>query len=257
MPLLVVPCGRLTSVSSWTNEAAIARWAEMPRDVLAAMALHGDFCKLHLVNPVLIRMLGDVAGRRVLDAGCGNGYFSRMLARAGAKVTGVEPAAALFAFAADSERSEPLGIRYVQADLCDLPELGQFDAVVASMVLPAVPDWTGALAGCVDLLRPGGRLIFSVNHPCFERLASTWRQHGEYRISEYLADYELPEKYATDFHRPLSAYLNEVIRLGLRIAEIAEPGLDPAVAAAEPDDFGGRHPYVYLPNFLIVAADLA
>jgi 2-polyprenyl-3-methyl-5-hydroxy-6-metoxy-1,4-benzoquinol methylase len=248
-------------MTRWTNRNAIDRWAAMPYAALAGMADDGDFSKRHLVNPVLLRMLGDVGRKRVLDAGCGNGYLSRMLARRGAQVTGIEPASALFEFAADSERAEPLGIRYVQADLCELgtPQpaagLGQpFDAVVASMVLPAVPDWTGAMRACVQQLRPGGRFIFSVNHPCFEQLAASWREHGAYQVSEYLADYEIELRYAPDFHRPLSAYLNELINLGCRIAEVAEPGLDPRVAAEET---GGDHPYVHLPNFLIVAADLA
>jgi 2-polyprenyl-3-methyl-5-hydroxy-6-metoxy-1,4-benzoquinol methylase len=248
-------------MTGWTNQAAIDRWSAMPRDVLAEMADDGDFCKRHLVNPVLLRMLGDVAGRRVLDAGCGTGYFSRMLARLGAEVTGVEPATAPFEFAVDSERAEPLGIRYLQADLCQLAEHSAtqdlakpFDAVVASMVLPAVPDWTGAMRACVRHLRPGGRFVFSVNHPCFEQLAASWLQHGAYQVSEYLADYEIDQQYATDFHRPLSAYLNQVIGLGCRIAELAEPGLDAAIAAEDTD---GEHPYAHVPNFLIVAADLA
>ena len=199
-------------MTGWTNQAAIDRWAAIPREVLAETAADGDFSKRHLINPVLLRMIGDVAGRRVLDAGCGNGYLSRMLARLGAQVTGVEPAAALFQFAADAEAAEPLGIRYVQAELGQLPEPGSpedlggpFDTVVASMVLPAVPDWTGAMRACVRQLRPGGRYIFSVIHPCFEQLASTWRQHGEYRISEYLTEYDIDLPFATVFHRPLSA----------------------------------------------------
>jgi 2-polyprenyl-3-methyl-5-hydroxy-6-metoxy-1,4-benzoquinol methylase len=51
------------------------------RAVVEQMAHDGDFAKRHLVNPVLMRMLGDLPGRRVLDAGCGNGYLSRMLPR--------------------------------------------------------------------------------------------------------------------------------------------------------------------------------
>ncbi|HEY2508279.1 MAG TPA: class I SAM-dependent methyltransferase [Streptosporangiaceae bacterium] len=249
-------------MTNWTNKAAIGRWAAMPRAVLADMAADGDFSKRHLVNPVLLRMLGDVRGRRVLDAGCGNGYLSRMLARAGAHVTGVEPAAALFEFAADTERAEPLGIRYLQEDLSDLAgrqpldAYGPFDAVVASMVLPAIPDWTTAMSACVAQVRPGGRFVFSVIHPCFEQLASTWREHGHYQLGEYLAEYPIDERYATDFHRPLSAYLNEVAKLGCRITEVAEPGLDQAAAEADPSSYpGGEHPYVHLPNFLIVAAD--
>lgn len=236
----------------------------MPPEVIAAMAADGDFAKRHLVNPVLLRMLGDLDGLTVLDAGCGNGYFSRICARAGARVTGVEPASALFEFAVASERDRPLGIRYLQADLCGLrdrysaAELGApFDAVLASMVLPAVPDWTGAMRACVQQLRPGGRFIFSVNHPCFEQLATSWRRYGEYRVDEYLDDYEMALTYATDFHRPLSAYLNEVISLGCRITEVAEPALGPEAAATDAGGYPGRvHPYSRLPNFLIVAADL-
>jgi SAM-dependent methyltransferase len=165
----------------------------------------------------------------------------------------------LFEFAVSAEQAGPLGIRYLQADLCDLAGPGQaadlggpFDAVVASMVLQSIPDWTRAMRACVQQLWPAGRFIFSANHPCFEQLAPSWRAHGAYQVSEYLAEYEIEQRYATDFHRPLSAYLNQVISLGCRIAEVAEPGLDPACAA---EDMSGDHPYVYLPNFLIVAAD--
>lgn len=44
------------------------------------MAHDDDFAKQHLINPVLLRMLGDLARQRILDAGCGTGYLSRMLA---------------------------------------------------------------------------------------------------------------------------------------------------------------------------------
>ncbi|MGW1678168.1 class I SAM-dependent methyltransferase [Saccharopolyspora sp. NPDC002376] len=75
------------------NEAAIRRWsASAGRQALEATAADRDFAKRHLINPVLLRLLGDVSGQRVLDAGCGNGYFSRMLSERGAHVVGVEPA---------------------------------------------------------------------------------------------------------------------------------------------------------------------
>lgn len=245
-------------MSEWTNQTAIDRWGAVPRDLLAEIPEGGDFCRRHLLNPALLRLAGPVSGRRVLDAGCGDGYLARMLAKAGAAVTGIEPAPSLFDFAVDSERAEPLGITYLQADLCRMPgsaDLAHFDAVVANMVLQAIPDWASALAACVAALRCGGRLVFSVNHPCFEQLAGTWRRYGAYQITEYLAEYSIELKYGPNFHRPLSTYLNEVIGLGLRIVEIAEPGLDAAAAAAEPDQFDDEHPYVHLPNFLLVAAD--
>lgn len=242
-------------MTEWTNDAAIRRWGATPRAALEQMEHDGDFGKRHLVNPVLLRMLGDVRGKRVLDAGCGNGYFSRMLAVRGAHVVGVEPGQALFDFAVEKETERPQGVRYVRADLCALPELdGTFDAVVASMVLPAIPDWAPAMRACVKALAPGGLFLFTVNHPCFEQLWPSWRAHGAYRTNEYLAEYEIDGPHGVDFHRPLSTYLNELIGLGCRVREVAEPGLDPAVAVTGPE---GIDAYVHLPNFLIVAAEQA
>jgi SAM-dependent methyltransferase len=227
----------------------------MPRAVLAETADEGDFLKQHLVNPALTRMLGDVAGRRVLGAGCGNGYFSRMLARAGAEVTGIEPAGALFSFATGSERAEPLGIRYRQADLCSDrtgPRRartvrrggGQHGAAGHSRL----EDCSCWLRGRPAARRPAGLQPQPPLLRAARVLLARARGVSGRRVP---GEYDIPLRYATDFHRPLSAYLNEVIR----IAEIAEPGLDPAAAAADLDSFGGRHPYVHLPNFLIVAAD--
>ncbi|WP_405591225.1 class I SAM-dependent methyltransferase [Streptomyces sp. NBC_01190] len=242
--------------TQWTNEAAIRQWHAIPRAVIEAMEPDGDFAKRHLVNPVLLRMLGDLRGRRVLDAGCGEGYFSRMLAGREAEVVGVEPTDAMFSYARDKERELRQGIRYVQADLTSLPDLGgPFDAVVCSMVLSAIPDWRPAMRACVQVLWPGGLFVFSVNHPAFERLWRTWREHGEYRLRSYLAEYEIVQTHASDFHRPISAYLNELAALGCRLRELAEPGLDPATAEEAERATPGIESYVRLPNFLIAAAE--
>lgn len=236
-----------------TNEAAIQQWNTMPRKAMEAMEPEGDFAKRHLINPVLLRMLGDVRGLRVLDAGCGQGYLSRMLAARGARVTGVEPTDAMFTYNQGKEQARKQGIHYIQADLSQLPDLGStYDAVVCSMVLQAIPDWKPAMHACVQALRPGGLFLFSVNHPAFEQLLSTWREQGEYRLNRYLEEYEIPLTHA-NFHRPLSAYLNELAALGC-LQEIAEPGLEPDIARDAADTEPSIGSYVHLPNFLIVAA---
>lgn len=223
---------------------------------MEATARDGDFAKRHLANPALLRMLGEVRNRRVLDAGCGNGYLSRMLAARGARVVGVEPTDAMCSFAREKETELRQGVHYVQADLAHLPDLGgPFDAVVCSMVLMAIPDWKPAMRSCVRALRPGGRFVFALVHPAFEGLAATWRRHGEYRVRRYLEEYEITGPIASDFHRPVSAYLNELASLGCRLREVAEPGLDPAAPAAEGLADPGLEGYVRLPNFLVVSAD--
>lgn len=238
---------------SWTNRDAIERWAGFPREAMERMDADGDFAKRHLINPTLLRMAGDLAGNRVLDAGCGQGYLSRMLAASGARVVGVEPAAALFDYSVEREAELGQGVRYVQADLCDLPDLGDpFDLCVLSMVLAAIPEWERALAACVEQLRAGGVIVVTLNHPCFEKLWPAWREHGEYRLSRYLNEYEIEGPHGVDFHRPLSSYLNELIGLGCRIREVAEPGLSDEGVAEGPE---GIEAYRELPNFLLVAAE--
>jgi 2-polyprenyl-3-methyl-5-hydroxy-6-metoxy-1,4-benzoquinol methylase len=242
--------------TDWTNEAAIRQWNTLSREAFEAMEPDGDFAKRHLINPVVLRMLGDVRGRRVLDAGCGHGYFSRMLAARDAQVVGVEPASAMFTYAQEKEYESRQGIEYVQADLTSQPDLGApFDAVVCNMVLPAIPDWKPAMRTCVQAVRPGGLFIFSINHPAFEQLWPTWREHGEYRVRRYLEEYEIPQKYAPDFHRPISAYLNHLTALGCRLRELAEPGLDPDIAREAQRTTPGIDGYVYLPNFMVAVAE--
>jgi ubiquinone/menaquinone biosynthesis C-methylase UbiE len=245
---------RSNPATAITNSEAIAAWSAMPAEVINAIDDHGDFVKRHLINDNIFEMLGPVEGRRVLDAGCGQGYFSRLLAERGATVVGIEPADALVERARQIEAKRRQGITFIQADLSDLPEVGQsFDAVVCSMVLLSIPRWQSAMAACARVLRPGGRLVLSISHPAFENLLTTWRRYGDYRLDRYLDCYELPGTYATDFHRPLSAYLNEVIGLGCRILEIREPGMDPQVA--RDSGIEGIESHVALPAFLIIAAE--
>lgn len=236
-----------------SNREAIAAWSSVPQSAIDAYGEQGDFVKEHLINGHVLRMLGDLRGRRILDAGCGDGYLSRLLHRQGARVVGVEPAQALIDRARQIEGAQPQGITYLQADLSERPELGSaFDAVVCSMVLMAIPDWRPVMAACVEALVAGGTYIFSITHPAFEQLRPTWLEHGEYRTGGYLADYEIAGTYAPDFHRPISAYLNELVALGCCLTEFAEPGLDPAVAAQS--GIPGIESHVDLPNFLVVAS---
>ncbi|WP_405970604.1 class I SAM-dependent methyltransferase [Streptomyces sp. NBC_00988] len=245
-------------MTSRANETAITQWnTSTTREALETTAEDGDFAKRHLVNPTLLRLLGNVRGQRLLDAGCGNGYFSRILAGRGAQVVGVEPTDLMCSFAREREVELKQGITYVQADLTRLPDLGApFDAVVCSMVLMAIPDWKPAMRACVETVRPGGLFVFALVHPAFEQLLSTWQEHSAYQVQRYLEEYEIVGPAASDFHRPLSAYLNELASLGCRLREVVEPGLDPAVAAAAHSATPAIDSYVHLPNFLFVSAEV-
>ncbi|MHB1640926.1 MAG: NUDIX domain-containing protein [Candidatus Dormibacteria bacterium] len=241
--------GSPTGLSAPTT---ISQWSSIPRDVLASMDPDGDFEKRHLLNPTVLRMLGDVSGRTILDAGCGQGYFSRILATRGARVIGLESAPSLHEYCVDMEREQGQGIDYRQADLCRALGLdSQCDLVVANMVFMAIPDWRAAMRHCVETLRPGGLFVFSLTHPCFEQAERSWPQIGHVAVHKYAAAYEIPGRYAPDYHRPLGAYLTEVAALGCRIIEVAEPTLAPELAAAAPES---TTTYPHVPPFVIIAA---
>lgn len=232
-----------------TNAEAIATWARMPEQKLAELDPEGDAGRRALLNPHIFRLLGGVTGAAVLDAGCGQGYLSRLLAGRGAKVTGIEPAQAPYQYAATRERDHPQGICYVQADLADAGGLDeQFDAVVANVVFQAIPDWVPALRTCARALKPGGLLVFSLEHPCFEDGTMSWQEHGCVQVREYLHEYERPGPHGTDFHRTLSAYLNEVIRAGCILTEITEPTVPPGQESLTGP--AAQH----VPNFIVIAA---
>lgn len=217
------------------------------------MEPEGDYGKRHILNPTLLRLLGDVRGRRVLDAGCGHGYLSRMLAARGATVVGLEPARSLHDYAAARERERPQGITYVRADLsrpCE--EGGPFDAVVASMVLCAIPSWRRALSSCVASARPGGLIVLAVNHPCFDpSILDSWRRTGHVEVRDYLREYEIPGPLATDFHRTVSTYVNALLAEGCALRELSEPALPRDLVPPEAPELEA---YVHFPNFLVLAA---
>ena len=233
------------------NAEIIRDWESLPAWLIEGFGDAGDFARQHLLNPAIFRMLGDVRGKHILDAGCGQGYLCRLLAGKGAHVTGVEPAGPLIGYAIERERADKLGISYVQEDLSRLTSIGGlFDAVVANMVFMDIPDYEQAMRNCVRCLKDYGELIFSLSHPCFEGSDSEYAENGHLKITEYFEEYSIKQTYGQRFHRPLNQYINLVIQLGCCIEEIVEPRLDGALA--EQDRKYARN--AHIPAFIIIHA---
>jgi SAM-dependent methyltransferase len=117
------------------------------------------------VTGPLLNFIGDVSNLNVLDAGCGEGYLARILANRGARVVGADIAPALIKIA---EEKDPKGqITYLHADLSQpLPHYQQhFDLVASHLVLNDVHDYQGFLRSLATSLKPGGRLVLSMNNP--------------------------------------------------------------------------------------------
>lgn len=126
----------------------------------------GPLRTLHIINPVRLDYIDrhcGLAGKQVLDLGCGGGLLSEAMAGHGAHVTGADSAAELIETAAAHARTTGLDIDYVHADSSELPAAGEarFDIVVCLEMLEHVPDPASVVRACANLVKPGGHVFFS------------------------------------------------------------------------------------------------
>lgn len=191
----------------------------------------------HYERPAMLTLAGDVTGHRILDAGCGAGALSAALRERGAVVTGIDASAGMLALA---EKRLGIDANLHVVDLRDrLPfDDAAFDDVVASLVLHYLEDWEPALTEFRRVLKPGGRLIASVDHPFVA-----------YTIQDPRPDYFATTSYT--FHwtfngqtvpmkfwrRPLHAMIDAFTTAGFRLTTISEPQPDPAARDLFPDGF--------------------
>lgn len=135
------------------------------------------------------KMLGDVAGRSVLDLACGEGFYSRRIKKDGAaQVVGVDISEKMIELAVKREAQDQLGITYTVGDVTELGKIGNFDLVVASYLLNYAQTKERLLDMCRTIfanLKPGGRFISVNNNP--EQPAETFGSCAKYGFAKSVA----------------------------------------------------------------------
>lgn len=126
----------------------------------------GDFRPLHDLNPARLDYIdaqAGIAGKRVLDVGCGGGLLSEGMARRGARVTGIDlaPGAIEVAKLHALEAGIPVDYRLVAVETLAESESGAYDLVTCLEMLEHVPEPAAILAGIARLVRPGGDVVCS------------------------------------------------------------------------------------------------
>jgi SAM-dependent methyltransferase len=202
-------------------------------------------------RPAILALAGDVAGRRILDAGCGSGPLSVALRDRGAVVTGIDISAGMLELA---RRKLGDDVRLQQADLkspLPFPD-NAFDDVVAALVLHYLEDWTAPLAELRRVLAPCGRLIVSVNHPSsiyIPRLYPSGHKADYFATHSWTVPWTMGGQTALMrfWHRPLHAMTDAFTGAGFRISVVSEPQPVPAARELFPDQFPAL---TTSPNFL-------
>ena len=135
-----------------------------------------DPSKNYVQYPEALRLLGKLEGKTILDAGCGGGTFSRMLAKRGAKVIGYDISSEQIKLAKKHEQQNPLGIKYLVANPLNIEEkLGQikFDLAVSTLVLLYAKDHQeleAFFSSTFNLLKPKEKFVSITFNPEYKRL---------------------------------------------------------------------------------------
>ncbi|WP_433433507.1 class I SAM-dependent methyltransferase [Nonomuraea sp. CA-141351] len=191
-------------------------------------------------RPAMLELAGNVTGRRILDAGCGSGPLFAELRDRGAIMTGIDASAGMLEMA---RRRLGADADLRVADLADplpFPD-DTFDDVMASLVLHYLEDWAPTLAELRRVLRPGGRLLVSVEHPfsitLWQHMAGKKPKYFEtrIRIDEWTMGGQTAQMSFWD--RPLHAMTEAFTAAGFRISVISEPPFVPEARELFPEEF--------------------
>jgi SAM-dependent methyltransferase len=205
--------------------------------------------------PALRALLGDLNGRRVLDLGCGFGWFCRWArAQGAAAALGIDLSERMLERARATTADAAIEYRRADMDRLDLPA-ASFDLGYSSLALHYIERLDVLLATLHRALRPGGSLVFSVEHPIYTAPSNpNWTASGTWPLDHYLE--EGPR--STDWlakgvikqHRTVASYLNMLIQAGFALKHVEEWGPTEEQIAAHPQWANERQ----RPPFLLVAA---
>lgn len=212
-------------------------WDRIADDWRTQVGDEGDANRRLNSDPVLWAFVGDVRGKKMLDAGCGTGYLSNKLSERGADVIGIDFAERMIAIAKSTNHA--CDFRVDSCTTLHTIQDASVDAIVANYVLMDTPDLQGTVRAFHRVLKPGGIAVLVFSHPCFPQgRATRATEDGEGIRYSWDASY-FEERQCVDvpwahfksdfiwFHRPLSTYWKAFRAAGFDVIDFEEPRIAP------------------------------
>jgi SAM-dependent methyltransferase len=208
--------------------------------------------------PALQAMLPTLVGRRVLDLGCGFGWFARWARLSGAvRVLAVDASQRMLARAREQTSDEDIVYEHADLEVYEYPS-AQFDVVYSALAFHYLTDLESVLRGAARALLPGGVLVFSVEHPLFTAPKNPgWIMHADGHRTWPVDSYSDEGPRTTSWlsggvikqHRTVSSYLNLLSDAGFKLWQIKEWSPSEAQVSEHPDWADERQ----RPPFLLIA----
>ena len=189
-----------------------------------------------VILPNLFRLAAVKKGQRVLELGCGTGFFCRAFAEAGAQVVGVDIGRELIS-KAESIANPSVSYRVASADSVPFIASASIDCIIIVLSLQNIENAGQVIKESLRVLKPSGRVLIVLNHPAFRIPGSSswgWDEKNivQYRrldrdLSEMKAPIQMhpgadPKKITWSFHRPLQFYFKLFSKNGFSVVRLEE-----------------------------------
>lgn len=210
----------------------------------------------YLERPATLSLLPNVTDARILDAGCGAGHLARELTDRDADVVGLDVSHEMLTYARDRAPSA----HFLQADLAtDFPFSSDvFDGVASSLAFHYVREWGQLFQNLRCILKPGGWVVFSVQHPHadFEEYNGTRNYHEIEQVSAIWEPFDEAEEVEVPaYRRPLGKMVTPALETGFRLDQLVEPTPAEEYRQEDPDrfEYEATHPNFLCLRFILSA----